>query len=320
MDVAIDYRCTMKCEHCFAVYSLKGSAAKKLSLGQYRAIASEAADIGCLHVNLQGGEPLLIADLTDYVGAFQPGRCHVSITTNGVLFDTEWARRLRRAGVKQVVFSLDSLDAAEHDRFRNLPGAYDKVLAGIALARRAGFSVTVNVAVSHESLRDKNQRDLFGWLERERIPYNPILACPVGGWRGRTDLLVSETDVQEINHWRQRGFAQRDIDASWVRRGCSAAAEQVYLTPYGDVLPCPFIQISLGNLHEERLQAIWRRAAEKGWFGRYAERCWVAEDPAFARVLNDLYSRFDDLPVPFTSDEGRKFLDEHWGARRSKKT
>jgi len=41
MDIALDYSCNMKCEHCFAI-SLKGEGKKRLTIEQYRAIAKVA--------------------------------------------------------------------------------------------------------------------------------------------------------------------------------------------------------------------------------------------------------------------------------------
>jgi len=315
LDVALDYCCNMKCEHCFAIYSLGTQNGQRLTVEQYRTIAKDAFAVGCLHVNLQGGEPLLMADLEDYVCAFQPDRCHLSVTTNGYLFTTEWAKRLKKSGVRQIVFSLDSLDEKEHDRFRGLLGAYTRVMEGIRIAREMRFAVTVNVTVSHTSLKEKNQRDLFAWLHQERIPYNPILACAVGGWSGQPSLMVTPEDVAFVNSLCTEGCAQRDLHASWVHQGCSATAEQAYITPYGDVIPCPFIQISLGNLHKERLGVIWRRAIQQGLFGRYHPRCWVAEEEGFVKELKNLYSHYSHLPVPSDSSEGREFLVRFWGKK-----
>lgn len=312
MDVALDYSCNMNCAHCFAK-TLKGDREKKLSIEQYHKIAEDARSIGCLHFNLQGGEPLLMKNLPEYIKAFRPHLCHVSITTNGYLFSEEKALMLKKAGVKQIVFSLDSLDPKQHDDFRRLKGAYSRVIEGIMLAKRVQFSVSVNVTVSHQSLQSEEQRRLFDWLHKEKIPYNPILACPVGAWTGRTDIMVSHKDVAFINSLRDKySFAQRDIHSSWVKEGCSAISETMYLTPYGDVLPCPFIHISVGNVHEEGIDKIWRRLMSENIYGQYYKKCWVAEDETFVNDLTCLYSKYDSLPISHNDPEGYRFLARYW--------
>lgn len=311
IDLALNYSCNMRCNHCFAKQLLKKKEST-LSVDEIGKIAEEARSLGCLHFNLQGGEPLQLQNLEDYVRAINPAKMHISITTNGSLYNQSWALRLKKCGVKQIVFSLDYLDAQKHDQFRCYDGAFEKVIASIKQARNEGFSVTVNVTVSHQSLKEPLQIKLFDWLHENRIYYNPILACAVGAWRGNTDCMINDEDVLLIDSLKKTGLAQRDIDASWVKTGCSATAEQIYITPYGDVLPCPFIQISLGSLKQDNLTDIWKKAMKNGWYGHYNNRCWVAQDRAFTEKLTRLYKNHKDLPVPYFSEEGVHFFNDNW--------
>lgn len=312
LDVALDYRCNMQCVHCFATAFTEDNR-PKMNIDDYRRMAKEARSVGCLHFNIQGGEPLLIANIEEYISAFEPRQAHISITTNGYLLSAKKAERLKVMGVKQVVFSLDSFDAEDHDSFRGVESAHARVLDGINLAKTIGLGVSVNVTVSHQSLRNEKQKKLFAWLHKEKIPYNPIFASPVGAWKGRFDLMVNSDDKSYIESLQEKsGLAQRDIHASWVKQGCGAVAEQVYLTPYGDVLPCPFIHISLGNVNEEGLDRIWRRTVKQGLHGRYSPQCWVAENLRFAEALNELYASQSSLPIPHSTHEGIMFLKKYW--------
>lgn len=253
LDVAIDYRCNMRCQHCFAIYSLKDDRRKQLSIADWHRVAQQAIGLGCLHINIQGGEPFIFDNLPEYISAFCPDKCHISITTNGSCLTREKLAAVKAAGARQLIFSLDSQDAEVHDQFRHFSGAHDKVLVSIELAREMGLAVAVNVTVSHESLAHGSQEGLFAWLKRENIPFNPILACAVGGWADEKGLLVTEEDVEHVEALCESRLGQRDLHASWVKTGCGATAEQLYLTAYGDAIPCPFIQVSLGNLQQEAL-------------------------------------------------------------------
>src|SRR3546814_3029083 len=61
----------------------------------------------------------------------------VWIQTAGIGLSSEKARRLRDAGVAGLSLSLDHCDAAEHDRFRGLPGSFTAIERAARHAREA---------------------------------------------------------------------------------------------------------------------------------------------------------------------------------------
>ena len=130
------------------------------------------------------------------------------------------------------------------------------------------------------------------------------------------DLLVTKSDTDYIENLRNTiGLAQRDIHASWVKTGCGAVAEQLYLTPYGDVMPCPFIHLSLGNVKEKSISEIWKNSISSGIFGHYSEKCWVAENIEFVKELNEICKQHkNDLPVPNHCEDSINFYKKHWGS------
>lgn len=314
MDIALDYRCNMKCEHCFASKLNNNTENKhRITKEEYVKIANDARALGCLHFNLQGGEPLVMNDLDDYIKAINPSKSYISITTNGFLFTKQTALHLKDVGVNQVIFSLESLESESHDKFRKLEGSHHKVINAINNALEAKLNVSVNVTVSHLSLVSKGQKELFEWLMQHNIPFNPILACPVGAWLDRTEILVQKEDVAFIEIMRSRyKLLQRDIHASWVKQGCPAVLEQLYLTPYGDVMPCPFIHISLGNVHNEPISEIWRRCIADNLHGHYNPACWASENHSFIDELNAICRKRDDLPVPIADTDTLHFLKKYW--------
>ncbi len=76
---------------------------------------------------------------------------------------------------------------------------------------------------------------------------------------------------------------QADFEANFVQRGCGAVKEILYLTPYGDVLACPFLHFSLGNIFEESLEIIRDRALKNPYFDHYHHLCLPAEDREFIK-------------------------------------
>ena len=75
----------------------------------------------------------------------------VALATNGTLVTTEVAHKIVDAGVRRVSISLDGADAATHDAFRGIPGAFDKALQGLRNLKDLGMSVQINMTIARHN-------------------------------------------------------------------------------------------------------------------------------------------------------------------------
>jgi hypothetical protein len=71
----------------------------------------------------------------------------LSLNSNGWLLDEGAAAGLRAAGFVSVGLSLDSHRPEVHDRFRNRPGSFERVLAAAGHLVRAGVKLTISTVV-----------------------------------------------------------------------------------------------------------------------------------------------------------------------------
>ncbi len=79
------------------------------------------------------------------------------------------------------------------------------------------------------------------------------------------------------------------------------------MTAYGEVMPCPFIQVGFGNLLEDDVETIRNRALRYVYFQEYVPRCLAAQDLEFIKNVK-CYSADEqglELPVP----EAEAFYD-----------
>ena len=76
----------------------------------------------------------------------------------------------------------------------------------------------------------------------------------------------------------------------------------------GEVLPCPFIHIALGNVRRETVAAIRTRSLELAWFRQFYPRCLCGEDPEF---MTSVLAPAAALPAPVD----RSFWRDHAGPR-----
>ncbi|MSU41761.1 MAG: GTP 3',8-cyclase MoaA [Pedosphaera sp.] len=138
---------------------------------------------GVEKIRLTGGEPLLRRDVPALVArlAAIDGLKDLALTTNGFHF-VEQAEALRKAGLRRVTISLDSL---ERDNFTKLTGrdALDTVLKAIRLARDLGFHPLRVNAVIIRHLNDHEIESLAEFARAENIALRYIEFMPLDSRR-----------------------------------------------------------------------------------------------------------------------------------------
>ncbi|CAG0970335.1 Antilisterial bacteriocin subtilosin biosynthesis protein AlbA [Myxococcaceae bacterium] len=281
VDVNVGLACNLRCEHCFAE-NFHHRAAKELSNEEWASVISQAKDLGAIALGFTGGEPLAYSRLYDLIRLARPEEMLIIVCTNGTLLTPKKARELRHVGVDIVQMSVDSGDAEEHDRFRGREGAFEKTREAFRIAREAGLKVAAVPTVSHQNLHTEGFRRLIDWAEQEDILVNLSMAAPVGEWADNRDCLLTPEDLAELNRLvSTKAHVRRDFETNYWKQGCGAAIEKLYVTPFGDVIPCPYMHISFGNVREAPLAAIRQKMCSNSYLKGFHPRCLTAEDEEF---------------------------------------
>jgi cyclic pyranopterin phosphate synthase len=151
-------RCDLTCRYCrFEGKHRMQAREELLSFEEIERAAGILVAGGIRKIRFTGGEPLLRRGIDQLVAAIHRRHPEVELvmTTNGVGLE-RLADRLRRAGLRRINISLDTLDP---DRYERLTGRrrLEDALRGIEAARRAGFDrIRLNVVV----LRGVNRSEL----------------------------------------------------------------------------------------------------------------------------------------------------------------
>jgi MoaA/NifB/PqqE/SkfB family radical SAM enzyme len=253
-----------------------------MDVADYARVARESMALGAVNFSFQGGEPLLFKNLGAIITACRPNMNVISVTTNGTLLTLDRIAELKRIGVDILTVSLDSGDPAEHDRFRGASGVFDKTLKGVHLALREGLNVTLGTVVTHQSVHSDGLARLIDLALELRVLLYFILPVAAGNWAGRDDMVLTAEDWAHIEGLTHRSpYLRTDFQANLGGYGCGAAKEILYLTPYGDVLTCPFLHIAPGNIFNESLAVIRERAMRNPYFSSYHDKCLVSTDHEF---------------------------------------
>ena len=126
-------------------------------------------------------------------------------------------------------------------------------------------------------------------------------AKPVGEWTGNYDVMINRDDMDYLRGLEKKYNVFTHLTPSYgLNLGCIAVKRMVSITQYGDVLPCPYIHISLGNFFKEPLKDIIARGMKIRYFGEYHDTCFIAEDRKFIEEIEAKKIYGKPLPVPYT--------------------
>lgn len=256
-EIAVTYDCQGKCEKCSCRRLVK-KGEKELTLEQILGIGNKIANMGAILINVTGGEPLLRSDILEIVKGMGNMPVLISLTTNGLLLRETMIRDLKRAGLDVIQISLNSPHQIEHDEEIGVEGSYQKVLMGIRKAKDAGIEVIINTVLTRKILHSDRMTKIVDIASKNRSLLSLVLPARVGCWSDK-DVSLTADDYKIIEHWLRYKFITNDIKTSYKNGVCPAGREKIYISPYGDVYPCPFIHDRYGNVMDDEIRHIWNK-------------------------------------------------------------
>ncbi len=292
-----NYVCNFKCEHCSVKHFQGKNDARKFTIADVRELSRQADELGLAHLVITGGEPLVFKDFDDLVEAIDPQKFYITSDTNGWLLDAERAKHLKFIGVDKIQLSLDSLDAAEHDTFRHAPGSHARAMKAIDAALDAGLNIILSTVLTHQRVHSDEFLEYLEFAKSKGVGTFVTYAKPVGAWEGNFDALVTREDMKYVEELGKTYNVFTHLTPSYgLDLGCIAVKRMISITQYGDVMPCPYMQTSIGNIFEEPLKDIIERGMKIKWFGKKINTCLIAENrPFIDKYLVPTYGK--KLPV-----------------------
>jgi putative heme d1 biosynthesis radical SAM protein NirJ2 len=267
--------CNLKCRHCYRDAGKKEG--DELSLEEAKSLLEEIELAGFKIVVLSGGEPLLREDIFEIISYGKKLGLRIVLGTNGTLITREVAKKLKEAGLARVGVSLDSRNPAVHDAFRGVEGSFRKVLEGIDALGEVGLEFQVHTTVAKYNYKEIESLIDFV-INLGAKAYHVFFLVPAGRGREVTQNIISPEEYYAlISKILDR---QKDLDLELkpvcapqfipialrkglnlrFKRGCLAALSYCCILPNGDVHPCPYLPLKLGNVRETSFSTIWRES------------------------------------------------------------
>jgi len=306
-----DYRCNFHCQHC----DITGFQGKKkgrfFTPTDVKELSRQADEMGLAHIVITGGEPLVFPDFDDIVKAIDPQKFYITSDTNGWFLNGKKAKHFKSIGIDKIQLSLDSLSPTDHDDFRRKAGSHVRAVKAIDAALDAGLNIIIQTVVTKQRIRSKEFIDFVVFLNGKGVGVFVTYAKPVGEWEGNYDVLINKDDMDYLRELEKKYNVFTHLTPSYgLDLGCIAVKRMVSITMYGDVMPCPYIHVSLGNFFGEPLKDIIERGMKIKYFGNHIDTCLIAEDRKFINdyVVKKIYGK--PLPVPYSEVFGSEdFID-----------
>jgi len=270
-------RCNLRCAHCYLGASELDNGKNELSTSEGKALINQIAEINPnAMLVFSGGEPLMRQDLLELIRYAADRDLMAVLGTNGTLVDEEMARKLLESGISGVGISLDSLDPEKHDTFRGVTGAWKGAVRGIDACKKIGLEFQVQTTVTKENFKEISELIKYA-SDMGAKAFNLFFLVCTGRGHEMTDIspaqyekmLIYLAEVQSkygmmvrarcAPHFR-RIISSRDTGAMSMRgfiAGCMAGTCYCRITPNGDVTPCPYLPIELGNVRRLELAEIF---------------------------------------------------------------
>jgi MoaA/NifB/PqqE/SkfB family radical SAM enzyme len=275
-----NYACNFACTHC-SISRMKKST-RSLTIPDVKNIADQADAMGLAHWVITGGEPLVFKDLDRVVEAVGPARFYLSCDTNGYLMTEEKARHLADIGVDKIQMSLDSIRPSEHDEFRKHGNAFVRAMNCIEAVKKTTMKLIIQTVVTKQRLYSDEFLEMLEFGKKNDIGIFVTFAKPVGAWEGRFDALCDLKDLEYERGLEKKYNVFTHMTPSYgMELGCIAVRRMVSITQYGDVQPCPYMHVSLGNVFEEPLESIIKRGLDIRYFNTFHDTCFMALEKGF---------------------------------------
>lgn len=290
-------RCNLLCPHCYIDSTARlEQNNSELTLEEARLVIDELSYINDrLMLVFSGGEPLLRGDIYEIIEYATSGGFIPVLGTNGILLTKEVVALLSKAGLRGVGVSIDSVNPVEHDRFRGFDGAWELSVSGLRYAREAGIETQIDVTLTDRNYQEIDRFIEFGvGLGVKAINFF-FLICT--GRAMKTDISTDNYE-SALCHVAGRVFKEKRL---MVRarcaphiyrvlyekgysippgtRGCLAGRSYMRIDPEGNVTPCPYMPVVVGNIKESSLSDIWEGAPYLRLLreGNYKGRCGICE-------------------------------------------
>ena len=302
VDWAITAKCNLSCRHC------RGFPEGELSTERVKKLIAEITELEPGWVIIEGGEPLLRDDLFELLGLMRQRQLEVHLITNGMLLSPQIITALKQLGVR-VMISIDGATPATYETIRN--GAnFERVVQSARSCVKEGVLEAINFTILKTNYTEIPEiLELAASIGIPMVTFIGLKPC-----QSYTEELLTPEEYGEAIKLACQAAQKTGVEfffdepffwatvREWglpapiptVGDGILAPStsacifgEYLFIETNGDVKPCSFAPMTLGNVNEKPLGEIWRGVFSSPFFHQlkdskvrtgYCHGCQYLED------------------------------------------
>lgn len=290
----IDIKLTRSCNgNCYFCYSnvIKGNS-KELTTNEWKSfIKSFGKEKKAFYIT--GGEPFLRKDTFKIIKTIKQQGSYCGVVTNGTLLSQKDLKKIIDLGIDNVVFSLHGTNET-HNKILNINNAFEKVTKAISelnvlrkKRKKKKPYIMVNYVINPNVRKEarqlirlcskfgadeirfahpsflypdelKKHREISKKLYGSEIISSQYVTKKIGFvFRNRLINRKSRIKVStypnlsdnELSRWYSKPFK--------TKRKCLHIYTSCFINESGEVYPCHFYPLSMGNIKKEKFEDMW---------------------------------------------------------------
>ncbi|MCA9081325.1 MAG: radical SAM protein, partial [Planctomycetaceae bacterium] len=250
--ISIINSCNLRCQGCWVDVAAKQQTIDVAAMDQ---LINEAKAEGNVFFGIVGGEPFMHPEILTIL-SHHPD-CYFQVFTNGHFITDEVAKELRRLGNVTPLISVEGTEIVSDER-RGRAGVLSKTLQGVQNCLNNKVFTGVCTSVCKTNLDDLVTEKWVDRLIEMGVFYTWFHIYRPMGPEASPELCLSQAEQQRIRQFVVDMRCKKPIvfvDAYYDHQGqalCPAATGITnHINPWGGIEPCPIIQFTTDNIHDD---------------------------------------------------------------------
>ena len=272
IDWAITAQCNLSCQHC------RGFANKELDTKRARSLINEIALLKPAWILIEGGEPLMREDIFELLDLMRQKNLEIHLISNGMILGDKEVAAFEKLGIK-VMISIDGSTPHTYQAVRG-GASFQKATCAVRNCVAAGLMEAINF-----TLLKTNYTEIPGIFElASELGVKKVTIIGLKPCLDYAEKLLTRVEYREaialacraaqktgVEFFFDEPFfwpmvkemeltVQMPADGNGILAPATAACifgEYLFIETNGDVKPCSFAPMSLGNVNDRNLGEIW---------------------------------------------------------------
>lgn len=257
ISLVITSKCNFRCQHCY----ISPNISDTMTLDDWRQVIEDLKEMGCLHVQINGGEPFIIPWIWRLLNLLENAGLAFEINTNGSLLTEDKLKKLSKYHMLTLI-SI-SIYGFKKETFYHVTNRHrnpEDILQIASKAKKLGLPIELKYMAMQSNISDLN---LLPKVEKEiGLPINHQLNLIHRRNDGQAKVLEENIHPEDLKKLAQQNLLQFSKTNNPLTH---CGLERCSINTNGDVSICEMMSNKpLGNIYQENLSSIWLRQ-EKSW-------------------------------------------------------